>query len=306
MLGVFRSTTFWRLFVGAVLTFILWYIQMWSNPEPLSQIPFPFQEGDKWASFYKDYLWPYKIQIGLVISVLLFFLQAFISYYPKQKRYEKWMRSMMTHVLNEKFKGDLEHTRITIFRVKWGYSFLLSYLWDSFVRNFSVNYHDNLMKCRLLLVPNPFKKYLVVFLRKSNPYENGKSTFFPIANSENEVCGIASHSLYIGKSYSVDVDNISDINLRKYSELQEMNNGTFKARVRKYMRENKIKDFNRLKCLHRLSNHVWANPIYDKNENPWGVVVVDNVSEEASLFATINDDLVSYSRIIQLSVIHLD
>lgn len=301
---IFRSLTFLSITTGFLLTIILWYIQMWTVPT--LSIPYPFDKNPFLLNIYKEALWPFKIQLAFVVGALLLFIQLFIGLYPKFDRNRRWIKSVIDHIISEKFHGDLEHTRITVFRVRKGYTIFFSYLWKCFVWNLVKHYKKNVIISHIKLIPNPFKDYLVMYTRRSHPHEKGTSTFFPVASSPQEVCGIASHSLYIGAPSKVDVDSISNIPIKEFKKLDDIKNDKIKKRIGDYMDSNKINSFDALKCIHRLSNHVWANPIYDKDENSWGVIVVDNESDTPLLFSSIEQDLVSYTRIITLSIIHLN
>ena len=48
--------------------------------------------------------------------------------------------------------------------------------------------------------------------------------------------------------------------------------------------------YNRLRCIHRLSNNIYAEIIYDKHENIWGIFVVDiDINNNNRFFE--NDDM---------------
>lgn len=300
----FKSSAFWTILIGFLLTFILWYIQMWTDPS-LEKIPlpFPFGNDDISKSFYSTKLWPNKIQIAIIVGILLLIVQLIIGLHPKISRNKLWIKKMLNHILNEKLNYDLEHTRITVFRIKKGYTFLLPYIYNCFVANLLTHYKKGLLKSHFRITPHPFKDYLVMYTRRSNPYENGTSTFFQVAKSDEEVSGIASHSLYIGKPYKIVTKNISNIQLhnKSFEDLTIKQ----KQQVRAYMDDTKINDYSKLKCFHRLSNQIWANPIHDKNDKDWGVIVVDSDNVEKLIFDDIEEELISYSRIIELSIIHL-
>ncbi len=304
MLKIFKSITFWTLLTGFLLTGILWYIQMWT--EPIPPYPFPFNKSEALGVLYKKNLWDNKIQIGIIIGVLLFVIQLLLATYPKYRRNKKWVKSYLEHIIFEKFQGDLEHTRITVFNIKPGYSILHKYIWKCFFKNLITHIQKGLFLCQVKLIPNPFKDYLVIYTRRSNPHEVGTSTYFPIASSPEEVCGIASHSLYIGRQYESETNSIKDINIRDYKKIDDIPNRNNRKRVSDYMSANKIEDYNKLRSLHRLSNNVWANPIYGKNEKAWGVIVIDNESDGVSVFQNINKDLISYARILEMSLIHIN
>lgn len=277
---------------------------MWTDPI-LGKYPWPFKPSTTFGLFYSNELWKCKIQIAGIIGLLLFIIQLVVVFCNNENRNRKWIKTILDHILHDKLNNDIEHTRITVFKIKYGYLIVISYIYHCFVANFITHYKHGVLISHLKIMPHPFKKYLVMYSRKSQPYESGTSTFFKVAKSPEEVCGIASHSLYIGKPYRVSTSSISNISLKSFKKIEDLPQGNRRL-VKSYMTANKINDFNKLKCFHRLSNQIWANPIYDKYEVPWGVIVVDSSTDGGSIFEGIEDDLVSYARIIELSVIHLN
>jgi hypothetical protein len=308
MFRILKSSRFWLLLSGFILTISLWHIQMWkeisiNEASKSFYYPYPFDQSDFLKYLYENDLLPNKFKIGIILGIILFISQVSSTFIPTHKKNKVRLRAILNHILFEKFEGDLEHTRITIFKIESGYKFIFIYIWKCFIINLIKHIKRRILFSHIKLMPNPFREYLVIHVRRSQPYENGTSSFFPVANSDKEVCGVASYSLFKGKSHSANSDSISDIDLKPFKSLDDITNGKTRGRVKRYMAANKIKNFNRLKCFHRLSNHFWANPIYDEQEHPWGVVVIDS-DLDSNLFTGLESDLISYTRVIEIGVNH--
>ncbi len=270
--------------VGSILlTGSLWSLQMLPNPDDPQFTNRTYVFSDQFIKFISDN----TFAIGFVIMGLsIFFTILNVSLALKSAR-KKYLKKYLEHVIKEDFGGRFDNTRITIFEVKKGYCYFITYVYRSFFRCFSSHWSNNLLWIHCKNSPQLTKKYLTIYARCSTPHEDGSSTFFPIPNERNKVFGIASMSYLSKKQEKVETVNISQI--IKFDKEYVNYSTDEQSQIKKYMQANYMiidndtqKSYNRLRCIHRFSNHLYAEVIYDKNEDVWGVFVVDieNDSEE--------------------------
>lgn len=281
---------------SVILTIILWWLQMMENPT-----------SDAFKKHHSSiiialttFVWENKVSIGFVVSVItiLSIILNNILLYNKQQK--KWLRAYMNHVMKEIFIGQYETTRITIFKIQYGYQFILSYCWRAFIKCLFSHLYDKLLYEHFKTIPNPFKQYIYMYSRCSNPHQDGSSTYFPIAKDTNEISGIASHCVYSKQVKIIETESISDFfkpckTFNKYSKTEQ-------KKINKYEKENILK-FEKLRCIHRLSNHLYAEPIYDNKDEIWGVFIVDIDSQQKEVFAN-KENISNAVRIITLSLNH--
>ena len=248
---------------------------------------------------YIKWLWDNRIICGIIISIIIFIIIVIMALIDKPSK--RWLRAYLKHLMSELFNDDYTKTRITILKKVSGFRMMLVYL--KYILFLCVKQHikENTFKLHLNRIPNPFSDYLMIYVRCSNPHPNGSSTHFPIAESSKEVCGLSSYCIYTKSRQVVNTEHISNF----YSPIRDDYNKFERAKVKQYIKDNKINE-DMIKCIHRLSNHIIAEPIFDENENVWGSLVVDVDSPEKDVFTKDCEDKLSTAiRIISFTLSHL-
>lgn len=147
-------------------------------------------------------------------------------------------------------------------------------------------------------MPVPWRRYLSIYARKGLPFEDGSSCCFLIPRSDKEVIGLTANAWYLESQ--VDSGDLPEINVdhldNKY-DVDSLNGGT-KSAVKHHLRHGMLKCIGDLKALHKVPRFVWANPLYDGNENRWGVITVDTAIENSPLskHPNIKNELVEFSK----------
>lgn len=248
---------------------------------------------------YIKWLWDNRIIFGIIISIVIFAIIVIMALIDKPSK--RWLKVYLKHLMSELFHDDYSTTRITIFKKVSGYRMMWEYCKHALFRCAKQHVKEKTFKLHLKRIPNPFFNYLMIYVRCSNPYPNGSSTYFPIAESSTEVCGLSSYCIYTKSKHIVNTEYISEF----YSPSRHDYNKFEHSKIKQYIKDNKINE-DMIKCIHRLSNHIIAEPIFDENENIWGALVVDVDSPEKDVFTTDCEDKLSTAiRIISFTLSHL-
>ena len=145
-------------------------------------------------------------------------------------------------------------------------------------------------------------------MRWSYPESQVSYTYFRAISSEKDKPhGVVENCYKSGKIISVrNAPYIQDIDLDR--PLSSLSNAEQKQ-VKKYMRETKMEenDYDMLRCIQRRANVFYAFP-FRKKQKKWGVVVIDNLSDETPLDIEVKlqRDIDNYQKIIQLTVNSLE
>ena len=273
--------------LGFALPCFLWWLQMMNLPADTD-----------WGVFDQlyDWIWLNKNDIGVLASL---FVVTCLFLANNSNPCKKWLKEYLNDSIRTIFAGDYEKTRVTIFRTRRGYRFIHKYIWHAFVKCLFSHCRDGLFWVHVKAFPNPFKKYICMYVRCSNPHQEGSSTYFKIANKEKEISGIASYAEYSRKARKIETEYISSF----YSLKQEYT-PTQAKKIVKYRKANKLTD-EKMSCLHRLSNHLYAEPIFSSKNEIWGVLVIDIDSPEKDVFQGKEEAVVGVVKAISLSINHI-
>lgn len=245
-------------------------------------------------------LWNERILCGLVITIIIIAIMVIVTLTDKPSK--QWLRVYLKHLMAEAFNNDYTKTRITVFKMVSGWRMLRVYWKYIFFTCLIQHIRENTFMLHLKRTPNPFSKYLMIYVRCSNPHPEGSSTYFPIAESPQEICGLSSYCIYTKSKQIIETEYISEF----YSPLKIDYNKSEQAKIKKYIKDNKMSE-TIIKCIHRLSNHILAEPIFDENENVWGAIVVDVDSPEKNVFnPECQDKLSTAIRVISFTLNHFN
>lgn len=229
----------------------------------------------------------------LVIIVLLVILQLYIT--KRKSGFQKlWLQEFLKHLTNQHLSGGNYNTRITIFRARKGWHFLMPHFFHWVITG---GRHP------FSALPNPFKNYLSIYVRHCSSEQSTSFTFFRInKDMEKKSSSSVAECYRTNKKISIKTDSISDIVLPK--EINSLNRNE-KKRVQKYMNESGISDYDTLLTIHVRSNSLLALPIQHNNIR-WGVIVFDHLSSDTEPIIDfnekINDDFLgNYQKIVQFT-----
>ena len=213
---------------------------------------------------------------------------------------KRWLKVYLKHLMSELFNDDYTKTRITILKKVSGTRMIFVYLKYIFLCSIQ-HIKEKTFILHLKRIPSPFSEYLMIYVRCSNPHPNGSSTYFPIAETTKEVCGLSSYCIYTKRKQVVNTAYISDF----YTPSRDDYNKTETRKITQYIKDNRINN-DAIRCIHRLSNHIIAEPIFDENENVWGALVIDIDSPEEKVFTTDCENKLSTAiRVISFTLSHL-
>lgn len=280
-----------------VFTVLLWLLQM--IPEPENE-QFKAEHSDVFMVNY-NLLWSNKVYIGVFLFLFSALMIIINNFYLYSKPHKRWLCIYMDHVMKVLFQGEYGTTRITIFKIRYGYKFILLYCGRAFIKCFWSHWKDGLLWEHVKNIPNPFKKYICMYARCSNPHQGGSSTYFPIAKEATEISGIVSKCIYNKRIETIETDMISDFFTPK--KMLKDYNKKERGRIANYEKANYL-NFQKMRCIHRLSNHLYAEPIYDNKENLWGVFVVDIESPSSNVISNNHKGISNAVQVISLSLNH--
>lgn len=295
MLTLLRSRKFWASVFSALLTLALWYLQM-LTPSPI----WPFSDKEVSCTVYKELIFPYKVEIGIFIAVVLLLTNFALNWVPPNRKKKKLIKCVLKEILFQLFGGDTYHNRITLFQQKNGFETLFVYIWKCLIVNLRHHMKKQCVGYYIKNIPSPFKKYLHIYAREGQPYSKGTSTIFTAACTDKEVDGFASLIWLRQSPLHVKLPDISNIDLKNAKRIEDLSKGN-QTIVKKYMRFGKITDFNKLKTLHRLSTNLWGTPVLDENQEMCGVLVFDDNNPNQTFGANndLNERLIGYTRILE-------
>lgn len=125
------------------------------------------------------------------------------------------------------------------------------------------------------------KKKLKIYSREGQPKDT--TTKFDVVKNLKDADGIASYCECSKTKKIVDTEFIDDF-YDKSKPIDKSNYNTSQyPKLTKYLQATFMTE-ETLKLIHRPSNHLYASPICDKEENTWGVFVVDVCDKNNNVF----------------------
>ena len=128
------------------------------------------------------------------------------------------------------------------------------------------------------------KKKLKIYGREGQPKDT--TTKFKVVKNLKNADGIASYCECSKTKKVVDTEYIYDF-YDKNKTIDKTNYNTSQyPKLTKYLRATFTTE-ETLKLIHRPSNHLYASPICDNEENTWGVFVVDICDKNDNVFTDV-------------------
>ena len=299
MIRLFKSRAFWLLFLSFIFSLGFWYISTWDKSIIYQRVkyPYPWNQTVILNDIYETLL-NNKIKIGVIFGITLLIFQSIILYFPLSLKRKDFIKSTLSHIIKQYMKGKISNNRITIYVNKKGYEFFFKYMWNCFIKNRKKHKKKNLLGIYRKELPNLFKRYLVFFGRTGKPFESGTTTFFTVPESPEEISGLVSYVFYHETPKFVELPDISEIDIDNLTHIDQINNEFDRDLVKNYMVLGEVTSFDKLKMFHRLPQHLYATPIYNKKNKPYGVIVFDSL-EKSDDFKNNIDNLLGYCRITE-------
>lgn len=253
----------WSNWCSIIISVFIFYIGEMSKVDEMETPPGILKFLN--SSVYNDIVnYKFIILIGLIIIMII----VQIRYQKRCVNDEKkWLKKFLKHLTEQHLAGGNYNTRITIFREKYGWNFFLIHLWKALT---SKNYP-------LAAVPKPFKKYLAIYVRYCSLEQPKSHTFFKISKGNKTPGGsMVAECFRTGATLRCVTPSIADIELPRD---RNMLNKTDAKRVKKYMDDSHIKDYETLLGMQTLSNSILAFSINNEDKR-WGVMVFDSLNRE--------------------------
>lgn len=257
----------WRLLgkiAGIAFTVLLWYLQ---------EIPSSSQE------WYDLFLKEHKIGIALfalIMAIGFVVIDCYIAYYENKSSIRKWVDSFLKHIIKEHLSGRNFQTRISILRPCKGYEIIIPYLLVYPLKAILYSHYKICNKAYWENIPYKlFDKYLIIYARYGHSDNVVSYTHFLLTERDEPCNGIADKCFKEELEQEVCTDNITNIHLpQKYMYADRA--------IKKYMQDSYIdeKYYDTLLLMNTKANNLYAIPIFNENQRIWGVMVIDNDSNE--------------------------
>ena len=294
-----KSRSFWILVVTGITSLGFWYISTWEKSiiGDVKTFPYPWYLTPFTEAFYNGLL-KNKIKVGIILGISSIVLQAIILYIPISIKRKRFIKATLTHIINQYLNGDITNNRITIYVAQRGYKMYGKYLWRCFVLNIRKHSQRKLLWVYIKNLPKPHRKYLIFSGRTGRPHENGTSTFFLIPESIEEVSGVAAYAFYERKPHFAELPDISSIDFSSVQKIDQLMDENHRDIIEEYMDKGKINSFEKLRMFHRYPQHLFATPIHDRNNEPFGVIVFDSYEKKLDFNKNL-DNLLGYCKITE-------
>lgn len=260
--------------------------------------PWPLQGNMVLEMSYKQYLYPNKLQIGVILGCVFIIIQAFVFSESSLHKKKKIVNGILDHFIKDKFKGETEKYRITVFKKTLGLWAWKNYIFKCFIYNWKEHKKKKLLTFYLKGFPSPWKYYLIQIARNGHPVPNGSSTKFLFPTKESEITGIAAFSAFRDTAIRKELPWIDEQLVHNIDALEGLKSKQ-KKDILLYIKDGKLGSFPKLKSMHRYPNRIFATPIRLLNESIWGVIVFDCNDPNRESFENQYQDFVDYCRVIE-------
>ena len=260
----------------------------------------PAQEDGE--TFLLPFLRKYKYWIALISFLLVVGYHLYDIAVDREKIQKKWIKKFLRHIVCLDLGGENYHTRVSIFRPKYGYQIIWKRIWYFMILRFIENFKEHTWKQSFKQIPiHLFTKYLIVYQRYSYPIEKKSYTYFRVYKDN----GVAVKCYTEGIDVEVNTNYISDIELtNSFAELPS----NAKKRVKKYMEESYIdkSNYDSLLTMVKRANNIYATPIITEQQDVWGVLIIDNDEPNPVSFKKRIDPVIErYIKIFVFTISHL-
>lgn len=275
---------------------LLYYFSLCEVTLTIDERPWPFKY-ESMSDIYLDFC-KKRATIGgyVFVFILLFHFGSFISL---EKDKKKWLRAFLKHIIQKDLGGNQFETRITIFKVQRGIWFIPKYLLRC---AYSLNSLKAFSK-KIANIPNPFKLYLVPYIRYSYPNSSPSTTYFDAEdNEDSRPQSVVERCYKEGTTAFATLPYIKDIELPK--EFERIDGEVNKDLVKQYM-DGTSMSYKKLRNLGRKANDIYAVIIgnnEDADDPRWGIMIFDRISHETNLQEQLSPVIAGYIKIVEFSV----
>lgn len=248
---------------GVLLTILLWYLQ---------ELP---KDSKEW---YDIFLSKYKLSVAwlaLFAAIIVYIIDTVANYCKRQNSIKKWSYNFLKHIVKEHLDGRDFQTRISILRPRKGYKIILQFCIIYPIKSFFLKHYKVCNKQYWNNIPYKiFDDYLCIYSRYGHSDNITSYTHFLITD-RNEPCnGLADKCYKEGLEQEVCTVNISHINFANKYEKEDRD-------VKKYMSDSFIdkKYYSTFLSMNTKANNLYAVPIFYEDQRIWGVMMIDNDSD---------------------------
>ncbi len=274
------------LLLDALMLFVfpgfLWWLQTFDASDSNEFLKLVIKENDT---------------VGLLALIIILFV-FFFRNWKRSSVKQKLTNEILSLILKLDYKGKDIHYRVTLFEEVYGYQ-MIPQLLSILFKNRKHHKEKGIGTLHKKHFPKLFNKYLRIAYRQGNPHRKGTSTYFTVANDLIEIDSITSYVYFEGMHHYVNLPDISNIDLKDYDSdyLKANSRKEDVQKVKRYLKDGKIQNIEKLKLIHRYATNIWATTLCDNNENKYGVLIIDDDSKEETVYD--NSKLIAYAQMIE-------
>lgn len=246
------------------------------------------------------FLIQYKLTISVVCAAVVFLYEIWNLVFPEDYIIRTWTTKFLRFIAKEKLGGGEFDTRISILRPQKGWQIIFKYFFYAYVHDFFLNFHRHTWKQVFFNTPiHLFSDYLTVYARYSYPKENTSVTHFRISG-RNEGNGVAEKCFKEGNEIEVMTCNISRFYIPNCYDSLVKSRLSGHKHIKQYMKDTFFDDkhFHSLLSINKRANNIYAVAISNENEEIWGVLIIDNISDNPRSFKEeLKDVIGDYAKI---------
>lgn len=258
------------LIIAGGLTVLLTHVSQFQNA---TEVVWPWSNA-RWSSIvYQDVLFPNRSAIAFALSALIGLCGLSREWFDSIK--PRLIGAVAEISIEDIFEKRFSSHRITIYREVSGIYAFWHHIYWCFLKNFRAHYRKKLISHYLRSFPSIFRKYLVCYARSGHPHTQGSSTRFLVANSETEIDGFTSFVFFEKSPKKQELPKLRVEELSPYLTEESIIDEDLRKRVRLHLHEGRVGCYQRLRSMHRIPTSIWASPILGKDEEFWGVLVMD-------------------------------
>lgn len=224
-----------------------------------------------------------EIWCNIVLPTLITVVWAILQLLPEtQEKSPKWLKFMNEHNI---LIGFIITVIILLIMVIVNFVHMQQKKWlNAYLKDLIKSiFNGDFGKVRITVFKKK-KRKLKIYGREGQPKDT--TTKFKVVKDLRYAHGIASYCECCKTKKIVDTEYIYDF----YDKNKPINKSNYNTsqypKLNRYLQATFMTE-ETLKLIHRPSNHLYASPICDKDENTWGVFVVDICDKNDNVFTDV-------------------
>jgi hypothetical protein len=216
-------------------------------------------------------LYAYRLAIALGLGSVVAAMTGWENLYQPRKLARQMRQHIMQTMVGELFGGDRNKIRVTVFEdASWK---RVCYI---FMRA-SLRHPMRWFRSTRWLPPR-YGRYVLASQRVGSENPNPNTYFYYSMMTAKDCQGVAGYVRHQEAEIVIhDLPSINELNL--HSITLSDTRSPIARKVKKYMEQGFVSDFETLKRLHIKARHFYGNVLYNNKSEPVGVLVIDSIQD---------------------------